>query len=356
MTDSADQWYVELSLGPILGPMNREDLEALAHSRGILASDRIRQGHLEPWQTACEIRGLFPDESHQSGSVPDSCLTEEHGSRQCAGDGQHHAEPDHDRPDGKAELPITGMPTGPARTESVEPPQDSGSSIQLPPAVSETGDLLESSFVSDTCEPKVPATPLSSQVDGGTPPLRIKPVRAELPPRPAGTHASVSVVPEFSHSTQLSNPPAAIQNPAASSLILQLRRQPLKLVAGLILIMSITTAALFSAATGLRSYRESEIYGRLSDIFEQWQRHKSGKASAPWHDFVTRSRAEIDDTLPWLEEHAEPGDRNHALLLFASRDLRSVLDHPPGKEVACAKRLNGFFKQLSVVYTDTDSR
>jgi len=118
MTDACDQWYVELSLGPVLGPMSREDLEALAHSRGVLASDRIRQGNSESWQTAREIRGLFPDDRHPPDSTPASRLTADNHNRR-ARDREQQPEPVPHTPDKNTEPPVT-RPAGHWRRNPVK--------------------------------------------------------------------------------------------------------------------------------------------------------------------------------------------------------------------------------------------
>ena len=377
MTDACDQWYVELSLGPVLGPMSREDLEALAHSRGVLASDRIRQGNSESWQTAREIRGLFPDDRHPPDSTPASRLTADNHNRR-ARDREQQPEPVPHTPDKNTEPPVTRPAGQPQETESGEEPEATDLDVQCPPAVGDTAGLCQSDFALNTLEPETPTTPLSGQpetveqefepsLNGGNESSgddssgdekshRTSPDPA-LSTGPPAWNATIDadfpVVPAVSYPPQSTGPSTPYRNSAASHPALQPRRRPLRLAACLLLILTITAAALFSAVTGLRSYRESDIYDRLSGIYEEWRRHNNSEATAPWPEFVAQSRAEIADTLPWLEENAEPGNRNHSLLLFACRDLQDVLDHPPGTAATHARRLHGFFEQLAEIYPDS---
>lgn len=99
---------------------------------------------------------------------------------------------------------------------------------------------------------------------------------------------------------------------------------------------------------------EPNIYADYAAIYEQIQKRRSNPNSeGSWNEFVTQSKATIDEANPWLEETAQPGDRDKNLLLYAGRDLRQLLDAGLESEASHLERLDGFFRQLEEVYASS---
>ena len=79
------------------------------------------------------------------------------------------------------------------------------------------------------------------------------------------------------------------------------------------------------------------IYDRYFAIWEEWKLHRSDdfKDKERWERFLKHTEAELNDTVPWLEKHANATDPQSQLLLFIGRDcLRKMLKQP--KQVAPA--------------------
>ncbi|MFP6763356.1 MAG: hypothetical protein VB858_07055 [Planctomycetaceae bacterium] len=371
MTDSCEQWYVELSLGPVLGPMGREDLAALVHSSGVLANDRIRRSDSERWQAASEIDGLFPDRHHQ----PDSARLTEDDRDSPVPDRREPPTPQ--LPSENTERSETEAASPSPEKEPGEEPRRTAHPVQFPPAGGMTAGAGRINIELQTSEPapaeKTRATETAvfeqpaetsprsandtsgvddSGVDdsgdsGPCPGISLRPQSRQAPANIKFPAASAPV-----HAPQSTASSAPTGNSVAAQLVLPARRRSLTTVTWRLLIVMVTTAILISAVTGFGSNRESDIYDRVSGIYAEWQQHRNGETTASWPEFTARSRVTIDDSLPWLEEHAEPGNRDHSLLLFASRDLRDILKHPPDVETAHEERLKGFFRQLEEIYTD----
>ena len=92
------------------------------------------------------------------------------------------------------------------------------------------------------------------------------------------------------------------------------------------------------------------IYNRFSSLDAEWLQHRLSTATDSWPEFAERAKAELDESVLWLEEHTEPGNRRRSLLLFAGRDLRNSLDSPPGEAAPGERRLKGLFEQLDEIH------
>lgn len=95
------------------------------------------------------------------------------------------------------------------------------------------------------------------------------------------------------------------------------------------------------------------IYAEYSAIYSELQDRRNNPAdSTGWMSFAEQARAQIDEYNVWVEESAEPGDREKNLLLEAGRDMQELLSAAPDAESPHEERLDGFFRQLSEIYAD----
>ena len=72
------------------------------------------------------------------------------------------------------------------------------------------------------------------------------------------------------------------------------------------------------------------IQVRYVAIWDEWKgRREDLKDQAGWEQFLKRTETELKATIPYLEKHASPKDREKQLLLFIGRDcLQKMLDQP----------------------------
>ena len=100
-----------------------------------------------------------------------------------------------------------------------------------------------------------------------------------------------------------------------------------------------------------------DIYTQYIAIYkelqQQQQQREGTQDQARWTEFVARTKKQLDETVPWLEERAKPGDREKSLLLYAGRDLQELIEQPRGSPGPHQKRLNAFFDQLKEMYGST---
>ena len=72
------------------------------------------------------------------------------------------------------------------------------------------------------------------------------------------------------------------------------------------------------------------IYARYVTIWEEWKTRRTDfKDKEGWEHFLKQTAAELDDTVPWLEQNARASDREQLLLLWIGRDcFRKMLKQP----------------------------
>ena len=113
----------------------------------------------------------------------------------------------------------------------------------------------------------------------------------------------------------------------------------------------VVVALLLSFVWWLLPGPERDIYADYLTIYDELrERQSSPDGKAGWSEFANQSRARIDETNPWLEETAQPGDRAKNLLLYIGRDLQQMLKKSPDAASPHRQRLDGFFKQLAEIY------
>ncbi len=72
------------------------------------------------------------------------------------------------------------------------------------------------------------------------------------------------------------------------------------------------------------------IYERYGTIWAEWKTRRTDfKDKEGWETFLKHTAEELDDTVPWLEQHARATDREQLLLLWIGRDcFRKMLKTP----------------------------
>lgn len=355
MTESVE-WFVQMSLGPQLGPMSRGDLEELTRSEAVLKTDKVRQGEHGHWRPASELRGLFDSPSEPALRTRPEQTSPDTKSEPTA-DAVPPQRKEREQPESVDDSAADGseediVGTSPevseeaAKLDALLPsPQESSreideedfelnlprplSSVEPPPDVTE---LVES--VSET-SPDEESTVEDSVVQESSSPVPILPrLSSESMPNPlSDSAAATSVLP-----SPQKQPPQ--QRPA--------RRLPRWLTRVIGFAVILVAAAL--AVPLLVPDPDPDIYNRFSKLYAEWLQHRLSMATDPWPEFAERAKAELDESLPWLEEHTEPGNRRRSLLLFAGRDLRKALDSPPGEAAPGERRLKGLFEQLDEIH------
>jgi hypothetical protein len=128
------------------------------------------------------------------------------------------------------------------------------------------------------------------------------------------------------------------------------RRFPLPRISRAVRLIG-AAALLLSFVWWLLPGSERDIYADYLTIYDELrERQSSPDGKAGWREFVNQSRARIDETNPWLEETAQPGDRAKNLLLYIGRDLQRMLEKSPDTASPHQQRLDGFFEQLAEIY------
>lgn len=313
---SSNQWFVQMDLGVVLGPMPRDELVDLAQTGALLERDLVRNGADGTWQSAGDVHGLF-NGCDPSGSPaceptePASTASFSVASPRKAG----VAKKSQQRIVSEAaqdDLPLLD----PSEFDSVLPVFESGSRAAVPPLG------LSSSE---------PATPLLPH------PVHDEPT---LPPEPA----PLVVFPQRSE-------PPSIRRPSTASVAVERGR-----VSRIVPVLIATAVACVVLVTGWWFWpgQEPDIYANYVAIYREWQERREGaQEQSGWDEFAARSKARIDASIPWLETHAQPGDRKTSLLLYAGRDLREILNHPRDFQSPHQRRLDGFFDQLNRIYASS---
>lgn len=94
-----------------------------------------------------------------------------------------------------------------------------------------------------------------------------------------------------------------------------------------------------------------DIYKSYTAIYQELlQRRETSENYSEWTEFVAKAKVQLDETLPWLEAHSKPGDREKSLLLYVGRDLRDLLELPRTTRNPHQKRLDAFLDQLKELY------
>jgi hypothetical protein len=96
-------------------------------------------------------------------------------------------------------------------------------------------------------------------------------------------------------------------------------------------------------------------YDRYVALWNEWKTRRSDyKDREGWDSFLKRVRAELDETVPWLEKHARPTDQDKLVLLFIGRDcLRPMLQNPRMIGTKQEKQLEVLLATAKSIYDPT---
>lgn len=353
MTESIE-WFVQMSLGPQLGPMSRGDLEELTRSGAVLRTDKVRQGEHGHWRPASELRGLF-DPASEPALNTDPGKTDSDTNSQPAGIAvpRPQEKPEQAKP---VEDSAADRSEGDMTEASPEISEEAAElNALLPSPQNSSREIDEEDFKLNLPRPLSPVEPappeLTEPVDSNSPDeetaVEDSAVRESSSPMP---------IPPPSSSQPMSKPlngfAAATPIPPLPETQSPQQRQARSLPKWLPRAVGLA-AALIGAALAfplLVPDPDPKIYNQFSSLYSEWLQHRLSMATDPWPEFAKRAKAELDESLPWLEEHTKPGDRQRSLLLFAGRDLRKALDSPPGQEAPGERRLKGLFEQLDEIH------
>lgn len=336
-----------MSLGPQLGPMSRGDLEELTRSGSVLKTDQVRQGEDGYWRPAVEVRGLFDSAANAVPEVDSATKAER--APDVVPPRDDSTEQGTPRENKAADETVVAAGTSPEVNE------EAAKLEALLPAPSDSlRDVDEEDFELNLPEPTPPdkSHAVADSETMAEPPVKTE--QAEVSGSRESPTPPLRPVVESSQSDPVAEstttiPPLPQTQPRQQR---PLRRVPRwwPRAVGLAAIL-IGVAFAFPL---LVPDPDPQIYNRFSSLYAEWLQHRLNMAKDPWPEFAERARAEIDESIPWLEEHAQPGDRGRSLLLFAGRDLRKALDSPPGQAVPGERRLKGLFEQLDEIHAPAE--
>lgn len=355
MSSSVNHWFVQTDFGALLGPMPRDALAEMARTGALLVRDQVREGTDGKWRLASEVPGLF-DEQTPSLGLMSSTLEDLFASETSAPRGStpsrnpvrqtprkakessaaHEAKELEFEIDAPLIAPPKATEPPPITHElefEVDVPLTAPAAAIIPPPIVEKSHHAQA------------ATPPNPTVASQPEPIRI------VDPTPLAASVSLAdAAPTPQPSPSWEAPVTAAprwQPPGARS------RSKAPLGKTVWMTAAIASAALLAILTAWWFWprQRSDIYASYVAIYKELQQQQEGaQDQARWIEFVTRARTQLDETVPWLEERAQPGDREKSLLLYAGRDLQEMLDQPSGAPGPHQKRLNAFFEQLAELY------
>lgn len=403
MSNSSNQWYVEMSAGITLGPMPFDAVVELAETSAIMRDDRVREESLKEWKSAYQVPGLFPDEgslSSDSGVVslsgfevakPADELTTDKPIK--SDDSTPSPAPTHGvvRLDGFEVLlgesettsaddvddPASALLRAAASLETVEPTPTPPRKVKPKNKVERgQGDATKSSPKLDIADDVIPQldipvpAPLSIPSPGPDPLCTLDvPEKSPVSTEPESTEADTrdarplpdlaALVSEGVEDGAVPAPQIATAAPPQLKPSSQLKPtiQPWRPPTDRVKQLAIPGCLAFAAVIGVWSLfllltpdMEVATYDQYVSIYQEYQTFAEVSESGNWSEFATRAKADLDATLPDLEAVAVPGERSKSLLLYAGRDLRTALDLAPGVDNPHVERLAGFFEQLNELH------
>ena len=87
-------------------------------------------------------------------------------------------------------------------------------------------------------------------------------------------------------------------------------------------------------------------------LWSEWKpRRVDLKDKEGWERFLRHAESELDDIVPWLENHTRPTDNDRRLLLFIGRDcLRRMLRQPRQIGTSEERQLEALLAQARELY------
>ena len=362
MDDSSQHWFVQTDFGALLGPMPDDALAEMARTGALLVRDRVREGTDGEWRSAGEIPGLFDEQTPSLGlmasTLEDIFAPQTTSSRESVA--SRHAPPSRST---RSEFKAS------ASVETSELAFETDAPLIVPPAtIPSVPDI-------DTLEFDVDVPLLAPPKTSDFPPTIMTPPSVTSPPAhevsalptpaPSAMEALVRAdvsaptfeSPSRQESQAVFSTPPGWQSGTSTASRWQptTRRSARKFRLDKLTAWRCGAAAivllLLIAAWSLWPRQRQDLFVNYSSIYKELQlRREDNQDFAGWTEFVARATTQLDESLPWLEIRAVPGDHEKSLLLYAGRDLREFVNLPRTARNPHQKRLDVFFEQLTELY------
>lgn len=312
MSATLNHWYVQTDFGALLGPMPEDALFEMARTGALLGRDRVRAGSDGEWLPAECVSGLF-DTSSVVRSQADSSTSPPSTST--------FADMFNARLDRRAALPASTKTRPPAEHEIEEKAEVVETKTDATASRKDVFELF--------AEPEVTPHLVTAVPD----------VVELIPELPVQREPIVSVPP--------SRPPVVRQFVAPQLKAAQHRRSRNWLTISMVAVSPL----LLLATWWLWPSQRRDLSTNYVAIYHEWQqRQKNSQDHVGWTEFVSRSKAQLENSIPWLEQNAVPGRVDLTLLLYVGRDLLEILNQPPSSKASHQKRLSYFVDQLQEKY------
>lgn len=362
MDDSSHHWFVQTDFGALLGPMPGDTLAEMARTGALLVRDQVREGTDGEWRSAGEVPGLFDEQTPslglltstledifapQAASSHDSVASKRVShSRSTRSDFKSSASVETSELAFETDAPLIVPPATVLSVLNVNTlkfdvdvpllaPQKSSSfpaTVMAPPSVTNLPAHAVSALPSPT--PSAMEAPVNADVSA---PVLESPSRQESEAvfsTPPGWQSGTSTASRWQPTTRRSARKFRFDKQTA-------------LRCG----VAAFALALLIAAWSLWPSQRQDLFVNYSSIYKELQnRRDDDQDFAGWTEFVARATTQLDESLPWLEGRAVPGDREKSLLLYAGRDLREFVNLPRTARNPHQKRLDVFFEQLTELY------
>lgn len=317
MAASPKLWYVQTDFGALLGPMPEDALFEMARTGALLGRDQVREESDGTWNSASDWPGLFEEADLSSFDPP--VVVPEIRSPRPAMTATETAVEEMDDLDFETDVRV------------IAPPK-----ISEPPLVV---DKIEVADVSFATQPMITAEP------------ELKPAMAPVPSSPPAISHEPESTTDTAPTWKASSPVAALlRRPAALAAFLpRPSRGPQRWL--VVSIAAATVSLMMLATWWLWPRQRFDLYTDYVAIHKEWQqRREKTQDQAGWNEFVARAKAQLNESVPDLEQTAIPGQRDKSLLLYVGRDLQEILNQPPGFEGSHQERLDYFVEQLQEIY------
>ena len=322
MSASPNHWYVQTDFGALLGPMPEDALFEMARTGALLGRDRVREGSDGEWRPAESVPGLLDSSviatSQASFSAsPPSTST--------------FADMFNARPDRRATLPKSSDKRPLPEAEIEAKVELVATDVDVPAKHKEVFELF--------AEPEV-SSPVVAVVPVPVVPDLVVPDVVEQKSEPPEQQEPATSIPA-------SRPPVVRPVVPPQFKVAQPRRGR----NWIIISMLAASPLLLFAAWWFWPSQRRDLSTNYVAIYQEWQqRLANSQDQVGWNEFVNRSKAQLENSIPWLEQNAVPGRVDLSLLLYVGRDLQEILNQPPSSKIPHQKRLSYFVEQLQEKY------
>ena len=317
MSASPKLWYVQTDFGTLLGPMPDDALFEMARTGALLGRDRVREGSDGTWNSASDLPGLFAEADLSSFDPPEVM------------------------PEPRAPRPALRA-TETAIDESDELDFETDVRVIAPPNSPEPPLVVQKIEVADVSIATQPMVTVEPELKPATDPVPSSPPAISHEPESTTDTAPTWKAPPPAAPIQrrLVAPPAFPPSP---------RRRKQRWIA--LTIAATTVSLMMLAAWWLWPRQRFDLYTNYVAIHKEWRQcREKTQDQAAWDEFVTRAKAQLNESIPELEQTAIPGQRDKSLLLYVGRDLQEILNQPHGFESPHQERLDYFVEQLHELY------